>query len=696
MTRDENLKFTIVEQDKKNLAELWKWLLGCIKWERIQSLILNQMKTIINFNLKRQLSILSLTLIFSLLSMSFSESISQTPRYTYAEAGIIKGKVIDADTKGAIIDAIVILKHKGSRILTTTTSPNGCFSFDALPANVYTIIVKQRNYIETEKSNIVVEPEKTTEVLLKMKLNKTIIDRDPIEVEEETAYESKKDKSIFRSIFPSKTYAGNARGSSMQQAYGADPGAYIDYNTESYDLINENIFKEVIHNPLSTFSIDVDRASYSNVRRFLQNNTMPYQDAIRIEEMINYFDYDYPQPENSDPFSVNMEIDECPWNKDHQLLMIGLQGKDISREDIPAGNLVFLIDVSGSMGTPNKLPLLIQSFKLLTKNLRDDDRVAIVVYAGAAGCVLKSTPGSEKAKIIAALDLLESGGSTAGGEGIKLAYKIAKENFIPGGNNRVILATDGDFNIGASSNAEMTRLIEKKRDEGVFLSVLGFGMGNYKDSKMEQISNAGNGNYAYIDNIMEAKKVFGEELWGTLYTIAKDVKIQVEFNPGKVKAYRLIGYENRILNKEDFNNDEKDAGDIGCGHTVTALYEIIPAGSEEDVSNVDPLEYTENKAAKSNKLLTLKLRYKNPDEDESNIILKKVTIKDIQKIMPSENFRFAASVAEFGMLLRDSEFKSGSTYMHAITLAKNSIGEDEYGYRNEFVKMVEAAELLSN
>ena len=653
------------------------------------------MKTLIN--LKSQLIIFSLTIIFSLLSMSFSESTSQGqyPTYMYAEAGILKGKVIDTDTKNAVTDALVILKHNGTRLLTTSTSSEGEFSFDALPANVYTIIIKQSNYLKTEKSNIVVEAEKTTELILEMKLNKKVIDRDPVEIEEESIIESTKDNSIFRSIFPGRSNAKTAMGASMQQTYVSDPGEYIDYNTESYDLINENIFKEVIHNPLSTFSVDVDKASYSNVRRFLNNNTMPYQDAVRIEELVNYFDYDYPQPENGDPFSVNMEIGECPWNKDHQLLMIGLQGEDISTENIPAGNLVFLIDVSGSMGSPNKLPLLIQSFKLLTKNLRDEDRVAIVVYAGAAGCVLKSTPGSEKAKIIAALDMLESGGSTAGGEGIKLAYKIAKENFIPGGNNRVILATDGDFNIGASSDSEMTRLIEKKRDEGVFLSVLGFGMGNYKDSKMEQISNAGNGNYAYIDNIMEAKKVFGEELWGTLYTIAKDVKIQVEFNPGKVKAYRLIGYENRILNKEDFNDDKKDAGDIGCGHTVTALYEIIPSGSEEDVSNVDPLEYQDSKFAKSKNLLTLKLRYKNPDEDESKLILRKVTSKEIQKIMPSENFRFASSVAEFGMLLRDSEFKSGSTYEHTLALAKNSVGEDEYGYRKEFVKMVEAASLLS-
>ncbi len=652
------------------------------------------MKTIINS--KRQLTILSLTIILSLLSMSFSDSASQNhyPAYMYSESGILKGKVIDANTKDAVENALVILYHDNTKLLTIHTSVDGIFSFDGLPANVYTIIIKKDNYFEIKKSNIIIEIDKTTELILEISIDESAIIEQPIDIEEENDYDSKDGKGFIYSLFQNRSFAKTAMGSSMQQSFAADPD-YIEYNTESYDLINENIFKEVVSNPLSTFSIDVDRASYSNVRRFLNNNTMPYQDAVRIEELVNYFDYDYPQPENGDPFSVNMEIGECPWSAKHQLLMIGLQGEDVSKEDIPAGNLVFLIDVSGSMGSPNKLPLLVQSFKLLTKNLRNDDRVAIVVYAGAAGCVLESTPGSEKAKIIAALDLLESGGSTAGGEGIRLAYKIAKENFIPGGNNRVILATDGDFNVGASSDSEMTRLIEKKRDEGVSLSVLGFGMGNYKDSKMEQISNAGNGNYAYIDNIMEAKKVFGEELWGTLYTIAKDVKIQVEFNPGKVKAYRLIGYENRILNNEDFNDDRKDAGDIGCGHTVTALYEIIPAGSEEDVSNVDPLEYQNNQTVKSKNLLTLKLRYKNPDESESKLILKKVTAKDIQKIMSSENFRFAASVAEFGMLLRGSEFKSSSSYDHALDLAKNSVGEDEYGYRKEFVKMVETASLLS-
>jgi len=347
------------------------------------------------------------------------------------------------------------------------------------------------------------------------------------------------------------------------------------------------------------------------------------------------------------------------------------------------------------MDSPNKLPLLKQAFKILAGNLRSEDRVAIVVYAGAAGCVLRSTSGDDKQTIVSALDNLEAGGSTAGGAGIRLAYKIAKQNYIPGGNNRVILATDGDFNIGASSDGEMTRLIEEKREEGVFLSILGFGMGNYKDSKMEKISNAGNGNYAYIDNIMEAKKVFGEELWGTLFTIARDVKIQVEFNLAKVKAYRLIGYENRILNKEDFNDDKKDAGDIGSGHTVTALYEIVLAGSNEDFTNVDPLEYQQVKLSGGANLMTVKLRYKEPADSVSKLIIHRVKERDITRLKASDNLIFASAVAEFGMLLRDSELKGNASYDHTLAMAKEGTGKDPFGYRRDFIRLVEVAQLLS-
>lgn len=466
-----------------------------------------------------------------------------------------------------------------------------------------------------------------------------------------------------------------------------------DFNTESYDKITENAFVSPINEPLSTFSVDVDRAAYANVRRYLEGNQLPPQDAVRIEEMINYFNYSYPQPTGEDPFSVNLEYAECPWSPTHQLIAIGLKGKEIEVNEVPSSNLVFLIDVSGSMSDANKLPLLKQSFKILIEKLRPSDRVAMVVYAGAAGVVLPSTSCDEKDKIIGAFDKLEAGGSTAGGEGIKLAYKIAKDNFIQGGNNRVILATDGDFNIGESSDAAMERLIEKKREEGVFLTVLGFGMGNYKDSKMEKLSNAGNGNYAYIDNILEAKKTLGKEFFGTIYTIAKDVKIQIEFNPAKIKAYRLIGYENRMLKKEDFNDDKKDAGDIGAGHTVTALYEIIPAGSNEEIPGVDELEYQKTKVVKSDDLMTLKLRYKQPDASTSKLIKHKINEKDLKKEL-SQNFQWATAVTELGLLLRDSKHKGSASFDNVLKRAKNAKGQDSEGYRAEFIKLVEIAQLL--
>lgn len=475
---------------------------------------------------------------------------------------------------------------------------------------------------------------------------------------------------------------------------GGDTVKQDDFNTEEYDRIYENPFVSVINKPLSTFSVDVDRAAYANVRRMLQNNQKPYPDAVRIEEMINYFNYDYPQPKGVDPFSVNLEIAACPWSKTHQLLSIGLQGKNIDVKEAPNSNLVFLIDVSGSMSDANKLPLLKQSFKILIEKLRPKDRVAMVVYAGAAGVVLPSTSCDEKGKIMAAFDELEAGGSTAGGEGIKLAYKIARENFIEGGNNRVILATDGDFNIGASSDASMLRLIEKERNGGVFLTVLGFGMGNYKDAKMEKISNAGNGNYAYIDNILEAKKTLGKEFFGTMYTIAKDVKIQIEFNPSQIKAYRLIGYENRMLAAEDFNDDTKDAGEIGAGHTVTAIYELVPAASKEKIPGVDELEYQKSNIVKSNDLMTLKLRYKKPDSDVSKLIKQKVAKNDSEKANLSNNFKWAISVAEFGLLLRGSKYKGTANYEEVLDRAKSAKGKDDEGYRAEFIKLVEIAQLI--
>ena len=467
-----------------------------------------------------------------------------------------------------------------------------------------------------------------------------------------------------------------------------------DFNTEGYASVNENGFKNVIYNPLSTFSIDVDNASYSNIRRFIIMGQLPPADAVRIEEMINYFKYEYPEPSGEHPFSVYTELAVCPWNSKHQLLHVGLKGKNIDKSSLPPSNLVFLIDVSGSMSSPNKLPLLKSAFGLLINELRPQDRVAIVVYAGAAGLVLESTPGNMKETIMAAIYNLEAGGSTAGGAGLKLAYSEARKNLISGGNNRIILATDGDFNVGESSNGGMERLVEEKREQGVFLTVLGFGMGNIKDDKMEIIADKGNGNYSYIDNLQEARKVLVREFGGTLFTIAKDVKFQIEFNPEKVQSYRLIGYENRLLNDEDFNDDTKDAGEMGAGHNVTALYELVPSDSDEQIPSVDPLKYQKSSSEKKNgngfssEYLTIKLRYKKPDGKTSMLLEKPVRgyAKEIEET--SDNLRFAAAVSEFGMILRNSEFKGSATLEGASKLARSARGEDEDGYRSELIRLI--------
>ncbi len=484
-----------------------------------------------------------------------------------------------------------------------------------------------------------------------------------------------------------------------QKLTDTETGKNEVYNTEDYDNIVENRFLAATQNPLSTFSIDVDKAAYANVRRYLDNGTLPPAGSVRIEEMVNYFKYDYPQPDNDVPFSVNTEISSCPWNSQHQLIQIGLQGKEIATGNLPLSNLVFLVDVSGSMEDYNKLPLVKASMNMLVDKLRENDRVAIVVYAGNAGLVLPATSGNSKTKIKEAIDNLEAGGSTAGGEGIRLAYKTAKENFIKNGNNRIILATDGDFNIRATSDDELVRMIEQERKSGVFLSVLGFGMGNYKDNKMQQLADKGNGNHSYIDNISEAKKVLVNEFGGTLFTIAKDVKIQVEFNPSKVLAYRLVGYENRMLAAEDFNDDMKDAGELGSGHTVTALYEVIPVGvKDEFTKTVDPLKYQVNDrkiAVNSNEMMTIKLRYKKPDSDVSRLINHPVIDNATDLKNTTDNFRFSAAVAEFGLLLRNSEYKQQSSFNQVISLAKSSKGFDEEGYRDEFIKLVQSAMSLA-
>ena len=469
-------------------------------------------------------------------------------------------------------------------------------------------------------------------------------------------------------------------------------------NTEEYDRIQENGFKSVADTPLSTFSIDVDPASYSNMRRFINRGELPPADAIRTEELVNYFSYDYPKPTGNDPVKITVEAGTCTWNTAHRLVRIGLKAKEIPTEQLPASNLVFLIDISGSMWGANRLDLVKSSLKLLVNNLRNKDKVAIVTYAGSAGVKLEATSGGDKQKIREAIDELTAGGSTAGGAGIHLAYQIAKKNFISDGNNRIILCSDGDFNIGVSSAEGLEQLIEKERKSGVHLTVLGYGMGNYKDKKIQVLAEKGNGNHAYIDNLQEANRVLVGEFGATLHTVAKDVKLQVEFNPSQVQAYRLIGYESRLLKDEDFNNDAKDAGDMGAGHTVTAFYEVIPAGvKNEYVGKVDDLKYQKKekmtlKPTGSDELLTVKLRYKAPDKDVSRKM--ELPFVDNKGDSVSSDFRFASAVAMFGQLLRDSDFKGTADYDKVIKLAKQGLNNDERGYRREFIRLVEAAKGL--
>ncbi|MCL5991158.1 MAG: von Willebrand factor type A domain-containing protein [Bacteroidetes bacterium] len=601
-----------------------------------------------------------------------------------AQFGIIKGVILDEKGKPVIGATVRVV---GTPRGTYVKNKDGSFTIVNVPIGNYKLVVNAVGYAKYEM-NISVAEGKTEEVKIVM-----------------VASSIQKDEIEIRS---SKVMIHNTCiGSKSSQGYGGvsgyAPATYQQgyFNTEAYDRIYDNEFKETISEPLSTFSIDVDKASYSNVRRFINSGSLPPEDAVRTEELVNYFSYDYPQPTGDVPFAIHTEMAECPWNKSNKLIHIGLQGKKVPLENIPPGNLVFLIDVSGSMQDYNKLPLVKSALRLLIEQLRPQDKVAIVVYAGAAGLVLNSTPGSKKNEIIEAIEKLEAGGSTAGAEGIKLAYEVAKKNLIKSGNNRVILATDGDFNVGVSSDGELTRMIEDRRDDGIYLTVLGFGMGNYKDSKMEKLADKGNGNYAYIDNILEAKKVFVNELGGTLFTIAKDVKIQIEFNPALVKEYRLIGYENRLLNKEDFNDDKKDAGELGSGHTVTALYEIVSVNGDKGNSSnkVDPLKYqssnVNNNSYNTDEIATVKFRYKEPDGTQSKLIVNTLKNADNKLSQSSENFRFSSAVVEYSMLLRKSKFVGTSTYDEVIKLATGARGQDREGYRAEFIRLVEATKVLS-
>jgi len=634
----------------------------------------------------------SLKLISLALAMLFSI-------LTFGQEITVSGTVTD-ETKTPIPGVSVTIKGTQK---STTTDFNGHYSIQAqkgkilvfsfIGYNTYEKIVKENAKI----INVSLSPNTSSlEEIVVVGYGNTR--KGKLRSADAVLYKENKSNNTVRMtamVMPAKAKAESIAEPS--QIYGnanpvnINPPLPISPNQEDYEAFVENQFETPKNAPLSTFSIDVDNASYTNVRRFINNGQAVPKDAVRIEEMMNFFKYNYPQPKDNNPFSINTEYSDCPWNSKHQLLKIGLQGKNIPTENLPASNLVFLIDVSGSMSDPNKLPLLKQSMKILVNELRKEDKVAMVVYAGAAGLVLPPTSGDQKQTIIDALDNLNAGGSTAGGAGIELAYKTAIANFIKGGNNRVILATDGDFNVGTSSNKDMETLIEEKRKSGVFLTCLGYGMGNYKDSKMEILANKGNGNYAYIDNIQEANRFLGKEFKGSMFAIAKDVKIQIEFNPKHVQAYRLIGYENRKLRPEDFKNDAIDAGELGSGHTVTALYEIIPTGIESDYSIPD-LKYTKttNTANYSNELATIKFRYKKPDGEKSIEMIQTIEDKTKSLATASEDFKFSAAVAWFGLKLRDSKLVTDKESKSILKLSKQALSKDPEGYKAEFVRLVEA------
>lgn len=610
----------------------------------------------------------------------------------FSATGNLKGKITDAQSGEPLVGAnVVLVDHTWG----AATDINGDYFIKNVPVGIYSVKVSYVGYESKTFHDVKIEKNKDSELNVQLKNDFTIPE---VTVIEKRPLIEKRSTNSVKIISADELHrlpqSGNVDQNHLRGAR-YDLGLNPNWpSTEEYNKINDNIFKDVQKNPLSTFSADVDYGSYSNARRYLLQGKLPPKDAVRVEEFINYFQYDYPKPNGEHPLAIYTEFSDCPWNKENKLLHIGIKGTELEAKNQKPSNLVFLIDVSGSMLPENKLPLLKRAFKMFTEKLRDDDVVSIVVYAGSTGLVLPATEGSEKCKIIDALDRLQAGGSTAGGAGMVLAYKTAEENFIKNGNNRVIWATDGDFNVGVSNTGDLVRFLEEKRAKGIFLTVLGFGEGNIKDNRLEQLADNGNGHYAYIDNILEAKKVLVDEIGATLFTIAKDVKIQVEFNPATVKAYRLVGYENRLLNAEDFENDKKDAGEIGSGHSVTALYEIVPRKDDEKISN-DDMRYQDvsinNSSDFQNEIGNVKIRYKLPNEDKSKLITKVVT-KEIMK--PTANFKFAAAVAMFGMHLRDSEFKGDTNLESILKLAENSIEKDKSGYRSEFFKLVKLSENL--
>ena len=645
----------------------------------------------------------------------------------------LSGKVTDSKSGEVLIFATVKVFQAGKFIQRTETDIDGNYFFSAPPVGLIDIEVQYVGYEAIMIKNFEIKPEKDHRLDFKMNIDNNILNevqivayKVPLVEIDNTSQGTTITAEKIRTL-PTKsvdaittTVAGvssstgaeiSVRGSrSNETVYFLDgvrvngnliPQSEISNNTpntESYTKINENQFKFVTDEPLSTFALDVDRAAYSNVRRMLNYGQLPPADAVRIEEMINYFQYNYPAPKDKDIIGVTTNFTDCPWNKELKLLHVGVQSKKMDVKKMPLSNIVFLIDVSGSMSDDNKLPLVIASCKILLEQLRPDDKVAIVTYAGHAGVALQSTKASEKAKIIAALDGLESGGSTAGAQGIITAYQIAKENFITKGNNRVILATDGDFNVGISDNQSLEKLIEEKRSTGIFLSVLGYGMGNYQDDKMQILADKGNGNHAYIDNMQEANKVLHNEFGGTMYTIAKDVKFQIEFNPATVSYYRLVGYENRMLNKEDFNNDAKDGGELGLGHQMTAIYEIGTTASAADgILSVDPLKYQSNSNKDKNlgnldELATIKFRYKEPDADKSKKWEQVIKNTLVSQSELNDDVRFAIAVAYGGLLLRDGQTLSSKSFAPMIDMATAAKGKDDDGYRNEFIKLMRVAD----
>lgn len=614
----------------------------------------------------------------------------------FSGTGILKGKISETSNGFVPDSARIELVGFYSAFISVK---NGSFVIKDIPEGTYTVSISCSGYAPVSLSGIKITSGKISNL-------EVLLEKDKILTQQERAVLAEKRKMEILDGVSNQasamfsTLAGRSR-TGISGAFlgrGVSPeNEFIPYsNTEKYAAINENRMLSAQENNFSTFCADVDRAAYSTIRRFINQNQIPDAGAVRIEEMINYFPYAYPAPKDEKPFSITTEYASCPWNADHNLVLIGIQGRKIT--EVKPNNLVFLLDVSGSMDSPDKLPLVQMSMNMLLENLAPKDRIAIVVYAGAAGLVLPSTPVSEKETIREAIKSLRAGGSTAGGEGVKLAYEVAEKNFLKNGNNRIILATDGDFNVGISSTSELTKYIESKRKSGIFLTALGFGEGNYRDELLQELADKGNGNHGYIDNILEAKKILVDEMQSTLVTIAKDVKFQIEFNPAKVDSFRLVGYENRMLNKEDFKDDKKDAGEVGSGHAVTAIYEIFPVKGKQNQPSDSKYVQTEIKksAFTTSELLTVKIRYKNPEDSVSQEITSILKDDRAEMESASETFRFASSVAECGLILRDSANKGKADLNSAYKRAKEASKSDESGYRKEFLTLVEKYKLIKN